>query len=447
MPRSILPFRYLLLFCTFLPLTLAGQERLSLEQCLQQAFRNSNILRIAELGAESAEEKLAQSRSARLPSLTARSSYLHIGKISSFSIPMAGKVMDFQFGAPNRLSMELGMGMPLFTWGRLSRQIEMAKIGTEIGAIDRRQKALEVTDQVLRAWYTALLSQKAIATSALQVERADKNLAIARSRLLSGHASALEVLRAQVQAANAHTLLDENRLNLEKSNIWLARVIGYKDKAVTAAGETAYLPLKINADSIVSKTLARRLDLLNLGLQQEIVKKQIEIVGSTLRPTISGVAGWSLQNGFNPLTPDELVDNWNAGVQLTFPLFDGGITRHRMREGEKQLASVQLQEIEIREMAAVQIRQAMLSLEQSEQKYLSQMENIGLAREALASAEEQYQRGLLSSLDLIAAEQALAESELMALRALFSHILAKLDLCKVSGDYTLIGGNVQAGGF
>jgi outer membrane protein len=418
---------------------LSAQEPLTLEKCLQQAFTNSHILRMADLGAGSARDKLAQSRAMRMPALTARGSYLRIGKVSSFSIPMGPTLMDFKFGSPNRLNAELGLGLPLFTWGRLARQTEIALIGIEIGDTDRRQKALEVTDQVLRAWYSALLGQKAIAATLLQLERAEKNLAITQTRFESGHASKLEILRAQVQAANARTQLDENRLNLEKANVWLAKVIGREGEVVMASGDLAFIPLRINADSLAGEALSRRYDLIGLRLQEQLLHKQIEITGNTLRPTVNGVAAWTLQNGFNPLEPEEFVDNWNVGLQLTFPLFDGGVTRHRVHESEKQLAGFQEQEKEIRELAMVQIRQAFIGLAQSEQKYLTQKENIDLAREALASAEDQYRHGLLSSLDLIAAQQALAESELMTLRALFAHTMARLDLCKASGDYSLSG--------
>lgn len=416
-----------------------AQEALSLPECLQLAFKSSNLLRIAGLTTAAGEERVAQLRGSRLPALTAKSSYLRIGKVSSFSIPMGGRVMDFRFGTPNRLNADLGLNVPLYTWGRLSGQIEAARTGVEISRSDQRQKALEVTDQVLRAWYATLLAQKAIAAAELQLQRAEKNLAITRTRQSSGHASRLEALRAEVQAANARALLDENRLNLQKAALWLAKVVGRTEASVTAAGALAFAPLRLNADSLIQASLARRQELITLGLQKELLRQQIDVTSRATSPALNGVAAWSLQNGFNPMAPDDFVDNWNVGLQLSFPLFDGGVTRHKVRESEKQLEALHWQDRELRDLAVVQIRQALLSLEQSEQKYRAQEANSELARQALASAGEQYQQGVLSSLDLIAAQQALAESELLALRALHAHTLARLDLCKASGDYSLSG--------
>ncbi len=429
--------RLVMIGLVLIPGCLAAQEALSLESSLQQAFKNSNILHMADLGVDIAGEKMAQSRSSRLPALSARGSYLRIGKVSSFSIPMGpgGQLTDFKFGTPNRITGDVSMGVPLFTWGRIASQISMATIGTDISQSDRREKALEVTDQVLRAWYSVVINQKTIAANLVQVQRSEKNLTITQNRFNSGHASRLEVLRAQVQAANARTQLDESRSGLEKSNVWLAKVIGREGERISAAGELDFAPIAPQADSLIEHALKHRHDLVTLGLRESLLEKQIALTANTLRPNLTGVASWSVQNGFSPMSPDEFVDNWNVGVQLSFPFYDGGVTGHRVEEGRKQLSSFQLQEKEIREMAAMQIRQAILSLKQAEQKYKLQKQNIELAREALASAEEQYQNGLLSSLDLISAQQALAESELMVLRALFAHTMSKLDLCKAAGDF------------
>lgn len=422
-----------------LALPLAAQQSLTLDDCLREAFQSSNLLRIADLGVEAALERNLQSRSQRVPSLSTRASYLRIGKVSSFSIPMGpgGALREFKFGTPNRINADLNVGLPLFTWGRINAQVEAAALGVTASRTDRRQKALEVTDQVLRAYYNCLLARDAITASAAQLDRAEKNLAVAEKRFADGHAAKLEYLRAEVQAVNARSQYDEALSALEKSNVWLAKTIGREGEKVTAAGSLTFAAAAVDVDSLIQRAEAQRLDLQMLQLQKDILAKQSATIGSALRPNLTGVAAYSVQNGFSPMNPDEFVDNWNVGVQLSFPFFDGGLTKHRVQETQKQIISLQYQEKEVRELLSAQIRQAVLSLQQAEKKYRVQHANIDVAREALTAAEQQYRQGFISSLDLLAAQQALAESELMELRALNAHILAKLDLCRAVGDYRL----------
>lgn len=432
--RKILIILFPLIFLT----QAWGQQSYTLSECLTEAFKTSNLLKIADIGMEMSEEKLTQVQRQRIPTVTAKGTYLRIAKVASFSIPMGpgGEMQDIKFGTPNRINGEIGFGLPLVTFGRINSQIAMAKTGMEMSALERQQKALDVTDVVLRSYFSVLISHKAIETNRINMERAQKNLQTAETRYNKGLVPQLEFLRAQVQATNTQTMLDDTKSTLKKSNILLAKAIGHEGEVVTAQGELVYSPINVHPDSLIQQAYRQRYDLAALELQQSLLNDQIDMTKTALRPTLMGIGGYTVQNGFNPMNPDEFIDNWNAGVQLSFPFFDGGVTHHKIQQVEKQITSMQLQEKEIKELIAMQIRQSVVSLQQAEQKYLVQQDNINFAQQALQSAEVQYNNGLASSLDLIAAQQALSESELMYLRALFSHVMAKLDLCKAIGEYS-----------
>ncbi len=432
--RKIITSAFLLIFMA----PSWAQQSYTLPECMAEAFKTSNLLKIADIGVEISGEKLTQAQRQRIPALTAKGTYLRIGKVASFSIPMGpgGQMQEIKFGTPNRINGEIGFGLPLFTFGRINNQIDMAKSGIELSSLDRKQKVLDVTDMVLRSYFSVLISQKAIETNLINLERAQKNLDIATTRFNKGLVPKLELLRAQVQATNTQTLLDDTESALHKSNIVLAKAIGHEGEVLTAEGDMIYTPVAVNVDTLIKRAFSQRYDVAMLGLQQSLLQNQIQMTNTALRPTLFGIGGYTVQNGFNPMNPDEFIDNWNAGVQLSFPFFDGGVTHHKIQETQKQITSLQLQEKEIKELIAMQIRQSVVSLRQAEQKYLVQQDNINFAQQALQSAEVQYNNGLASSLDLIAAQQALSESELMYLRALFSHVMAKLDLCKAVGDYS-----------
>jgi outer membrane protein len=427
----------------FLALLLTGgalwaQHSYSLQDCMSEAFKNSNLLKIADTSVAMSRDNLIQAQRQRIPNFTAKGTYLRIAKVASFSIPTGpgGQMQEFKFGTPNRINGEVGFGLPLFTFGRIQSQIDMAATGIELSGLDRQQKALDLTDIVLRSYFAVLISQKAIDTNRINMQRAQKNLQTAETRYNKGLVPKLEFLRAQVQATNTQTMLDDTQSALEKSNIMLAKTIGHEGENLTAQGELMYIPIQVHPDSLIKRAYAQRYDLAALSLQKTLLNSQIDMTKTAQRPTLMGIGGYTVQNGFSPMNPDEFIDNWNAGVQLSFPFYDGGITRQKIQQVQKQITSAQLQEKEIREMIAMQIRQSVVSLKQAEQKYRVQKDNIEFAQQALQSAEAQYSNGLASSLDLIAAQQALSESELMYLRALFSHVMAKLDLCKAIGDYS-----------
>jgi len=422
-----------------------AEEHFSLAQCMQKAYKNSNILQISDLQIEIARDKLAQSEYQRLPSLTAQGSYLRIGKVSSFSIPMGpgGSLQTFKFGTPNRVNAAVNLGVPLFTWGRISAQIRMAAISVEMNQTERKQKALEVTDQVLRAFYGVFISQEAIEANKVNVERAQKNLETTKRRFEHGLAAKLHVLQAQVQATNAQTMLDDSQSALEANKLFLSKLIGQKKQNYSVTGALDYKPVLLDADSLIQRALSNRYDLLTFTLQQQLLQGQTKLIKTSLRPTLMGIGGYTIQNGFSPMNPEEFIDNWNVGLQVSLPLYDGGVTQRKIQETQKQVSAVQLQQKEIEQLVTLQIRQALVALDRAERNVLAQRGNIKLAQQALASAEEQYKNGLASSLDLITAQQTLAQSELGLLRGLYQHVLAKIELCKATADYTLFENVIQ----
>jgi len=426
----------ILLPFVFFTVVTAQEERYDLKACLTQAFKNSNLLKMANLDIAMSREDIAAAKAQRIPALSASGVYTRIGKIISFSIPMGGPVREFKFGTPNRMNADVSAKVPIFTWGRISASIFISQKANEMSALQRKQKALEVTDQVLHAYYAVLLNQKVIAANEANVERASRHLRIAQKRFKSGHVARLQVLRARVQSVNASNALAESHSNLEKSNIWLAKVIGHEGEKVTATGTLDYAPVSFDVGALLQQAFSRRHDLAILGLQKEMSREQISLARSGNKPNVFASSGYSVQNGFNPMEPEQFVDNWNVGVQISIPLYDGGLTHHKVQKAELQLQSAELREKEIREMIAMQIRQAIVNLNEAEGKISTQKENISFAQEALQSAEKQYNEGLISSIEVIDAQQALSQSELMVIQTIFNHIMAKLDLCKAIGDYT-----------
>jgi len=153
------------------------------------------------------------------------------------------------------------------------------------------------------------------------------------------------------------------------------------------------------------------------------------------KPNLFLFSGYNVVNGFDPLNPDKFVDNYNIGVQLAMPLFDGFATSHKVQQAELQQHQIRLQEQEMKDLVRLQVRQAIVTLQQAEDKIKTQEENIVLAKEALQVAERQYQDGLVSSIEVLDAQHTLSQSELLRTQAIFNHVMTKLDLCRAMEDF------------
>ncbi|MBN2355154.1 TolC family protein [candidate division KSB1 bacterium] len=414
---------------------ISGQP-LSLKDCLHRAFETSRILQMAELDTRLAEAKLGNSRAQKYPFLTVNGAYTRIGKVTSFTIPMGTGERTFQFGVPNRVNADVRLQLPLFTWGRIRSTLDIARFGINLSTVQQKQQRINTTDQVLRAYYALLLNQKVISVHEQNLSRAHRHLSTAVQRFQSGYVSSLDTLRARAQVQTARTTVADAGLNLVKSRIFLARLIATEAEDLGVSGEFSHRPISANEKEILQKAWAMRTELEVLGVQQNLAEENIRLARSLNKPNVAFFSGYNVQNGFDPMDPDKFVDNWNAGVQVIVPLFDGFASSYKMQEAQLQLSRARLQEEEVRELIRMQIRTALVGLQQSDVKIEAQEVNISLTREALQTAERQYQNGLISSLDVLDAQQALAQSELANLQLLFNHIMAKIEVCRAMGDFS-----------
>ncbi len=417
--------------------TVFAGKYMNLQECMKLAIENNALLQVAEMNRNQAEIKTAQAKAQQLPSVGVNGLYTHLGKVTSFSIPLGpgGAMKTIKFGTPENVNVNAKLQLPLFTWGRISGTVAVARAGRTLSDLQKKQELFNVTDQVLRAYYAVLLNREVIHVYETTLERAVKQAQTAEKRFQTGNASNLERLRAKLQMTNASSSLAEAKSNHSKSMLFLAKTIGVSDTQFTITGAFVREPFQSEESDLISRAMDNRSELGMLLAQKVVQENALRIARSGDKPNLYVFSGYSVQNGFNPMEPNKFVENWNAGVQLSIPLFDGYLTKHKTEETRIELKKTALQEKELQDLIRLQVRQTLISLRQAEDKMTAQAGNIDVSREALKTAEIQYENGVVSSLDLIDFQQALTQSELLYTQALFNRILTELDLCKSVGDY------------
>ncbi len=413
-----------------------AQEKLTLEECLKLALNNSRLVQVSDLSVQQAYEKIAESQAQRLPSLSLGGTYTHLGKVTSFTIPMGPTSQTFRFGTPDRFNFDAKMQLQLFTWGRIVSTIRMSHIGEQLSQVDRKNEISSLIYQTLQAYYSVLLNEKIIQLHKDNLSRAEEFYRISQSRFQAGGLPKLEVLRAEVQVKNTRSTLQESAGNLEKSKLLLIKLTRLQSRDIAVSGVFQFVPVEADEQQVIERARAVRSDINALRLQQAMNKQEIKVTASSNKPSVAFFSGYNVQNGFDPTDPQRFVDNWNVGFQLSFPLFDGFATRHKVQNAKLAMQKTVLQEEEIRELITLQIRQAFATLDQAALRIKSQQENIQLSKEALQVASDQFAQGIASSLDVLTAQQTLAQNEMIYVQALFNHIMAKLEISRAMEDYS-----------
>jgi outer membrane protein TolC len=162
--------------------------------------------------------------------------------------------------------------------------------------------------------------------------------------------------------------------------------------------------------------------------------ERLRVVKGSYGPSADAFLNGKYQNpNPNDTTRDEWSDDWSAGLQVTYTLFDGLERKGRLTQAKsvRRQAEANLRNAE--EAARVEIHQALLDLRNAEELYQSQAKNIDLSREALRMLENGHKVGKNTQIEVLDARSALTEAMGQYYNAIYSHVLARLAIRKAIG--------------
>ncbi len=416
-----------------------AEDQWTLKQCLQIAYKANHLLKAADFQKKQSIMQLKASQAQRLPVVSLNSGYTRVGRLSTieFSTGPGEPPRKLTFGTPNRMNLALQLQMPLFTWWRIDHAIQISQLSLQLNDLEKEKQKISVTTQVLQAYYGALLAKKMLNLTEQNVQRTQKYLQITQKRFAAGQLPKFQLLRAQVQMQNDQSRLQTVQADYQKSLVFLAKVTGVEGKPIEPQGELQFTSLPYDEEEYLTRALSNRQELKQLDQQKIILQTQQKIVAAGNKPNLALVSNFSVLNGFNPMEPEKFYTNYNIGLQLSWPIFDSFNSHYQAKAVYYNNLALKEQKKEIEANIKLQIRQALISLEQAAQKIASQKANIELAQQALDLAQKQYDQGVVSSLDLIEAQKTLLQTEMGYWQAVFSHILNKIELAKAMADFSI----------
>jgi outer membrane protein len=127
------------------------------------------------------------------------------------------------------------------------------------------------------------------------------------------------------------------------------------------------------------------------------------------------------------------VPNWAAGLALTWPLFQGGLTRSQVAQAEASLQSIDaqraLEELQIR----LDVDSARLAVRAAKATISAADEALASAREQLHLAEQRYVTGVGSIIELYDAQVAFTGAAVQSVQARYGLSSARAQLLAALG--------------
>jgi outer membrane protein TolC len=297
-----------------------------------------------------------------------------------------------------------------------------------------RQDYQETRDQIVRLVSSLYLNAQAAAARAeaaqSRVGTAEELFRLARERRNAGVATGVDVLRAQVELANAQQRLLESRNAAKQALVALARNIGMSPGTPIelAEGLSFNVLERPDATAALTESLANRADYRALAAQREALVAQQKANHARWYPRLSASGNY----GGIGRTVGQVQGTGLLQGTLSFTVFDRDRDGEQ-REIESRIVRLDYQMADLRLGLEEEVRTALLALESAAEEVRVAQQGEELAGQELALARERFQAGVTNNLEVISAQASLERAQENRILAITRYSDAKMALARALG--------------
>ncbi|AFZ58742.1 TolC family protein [Anabaena cylindrica FACHB-243] len=410
---------------------LQANQPISLSQALELAKRNNNELQVSILQLERSKGSVREQQAALLPTVGLSGSVAN--SRSASNTLAATQQQKLNPNAPDAssdtsFSGQAQLRYDLYTSGRRNAAIREAEEQVRIQELDVERQVEDIRLNVAREYYDLQQADEQVRISQSAVQNAEASLRDANALERAGVGTRFDVLRSQVNLANAQQDLTNAVSQQQIARRRLATRLNISQSVNISAADPVQLAGLWNETLEKSIVLAyqNRPELQQQLAQRQISEQQRRQALATLGPQISLVASYDLLDVFNDST--SVSDGYSVGVQATLNLYDGGAAKARASQAKSNIAIAETQFSEQRNQIRFQVEQA-YSTQRSNLENV-QTANVALeqAKEALRLARLRFQAGVGTQTDVINSENDLTRSEGNRIRAILDYNRALTEL-------------------
>jgi len=412
---------------------------LSLADALNVALAQSPAILKARKTLELEHGLIVQTKAIALPKLGIGGEY-RATEPSNVDRPPAD-IPGFTFGTEQSWGAQVRLVQSIYEGGRLLSAFRTARLLKERSLLNYNVAVADLILQVHTAYYGVLLAEEQIGVQEASIALLQRELTDSTRRFEAGVVPRFNVLRAEVELGNARPKLSRAQNQLRITRNVLANALGVsipegaaEDIPLQLSDKMVAEPLSIGLADAVQLALKQRDELAALRATRLLRGEETIQAKAGYKPRLQVFGGYETSSSlFSPDLTDE-IHGWVTGVQMSWDIFDGGLTRGRVLQAKAQqdLASIQLEdaarEIELEVRTAYSFFIEAKEVLDSQQKVLEQ------AEEALRLASARSEAGTGTQLDVLAAQTSLTETRSLLAQALHNYCVARVKLSRAVGS-------------
>lgn len=408
----------------------AGESvALNLDDAMLRAFQTNPTVSIAQYELDSARASYNAARQSRGISISASHTTQRGGyddNIVKKTDATGAWTGEYWKGIGNSHSNGLTASLPIFTGGKLKGTIKQAKANYQYNQVGVQRTYNEMRSTVTDGYFTMLQADNMQKLSAESVVRLEDHLKNVQAQYDVGVVAKVDVLRSQVELANAkQTLIQaENSYQVAEAN--MNKIVGLPmDTNLKLDNLLVYNAYDKNMDDCLAYAAEHRPELMQAQYNVDAAKGALMVARSGHMPQVAASASqsWSDTNW-----PGDEKGNWGVGVNVSMNVFDTGVTLSKIHGAEADLKKAEETYRDTVNAVNLDVRSNYLGLREAEKRISTTKLAVEQADEDYRIAQLRYMSGVGTNTDVLDAQVALTQAKTNYTKALYDYNTSKTAL-------------------
>jgi outer membrane protein len=412
-------------------------KELTLDESIRLGLENSHQLNISRYRVQSAESRWSEINAARLPSLKFNAVYTRLSPIDPFNIVTPFGDFELTPNIVNNYTLRLTLQQPLFTGFRLSSSSNIAEYSYLAEEQEYNSSEQELLLNIKSAYWNVFKANRFKEVVDENVEQIKAHLNDIQNLFNEGMATKNDVLKVQVQLAEAELRQIDARNQVRLSKVNLSNVIGIPLSTGIEIQKnikpSLVEPAELNV--LIESAYERRPELKSLDYRILAGESGVTLARSAWYPQVFVTGNYNYAQPNQRIFPleEKFRDTWDVSVGLQWDIWNWGTTSDQTSQAKANLEQVKESYTSVKDAVALEVTQNYLNLFHGKEKIFVAENSISQAEENYRVTNEKFRNGLVLSSELLDAEVLLLQANTNYIQALVDYELAKARLEKSSG--------------
>jgi len=398
-------------------------QPITLRQAIELARRNNRTLQTTILTLERSQAAVREAIASEYPTLGFQGDLTRSNSANSelSRRQQPEQLRSDQGTASNTFNGALQLNYDLFNSGRRSARIRAAQEQARFNQLDVQRQSEQVSLDVSNAYYDLQQADAQVEIAQAAVRDTQRSLRDAQLLERAGLGTQFDVLRAQVELANANQDLVRARSQQSFARRQLVQLLSLSPTVeVTAADPIAVSgSWNLSLEQSIVLALKNRAELQQQLARRTISQQQERIALAEIRPQVNLFANYNILDVLNDNVG--FADGYNLGARVTWNFFDGGAARARAQQERINQAIAETSFADVSNQVRLQVEQGFFNLNSSRENIQTASVALNQATKSLELARLRFNAGVGTQTDVINAQTELSRARGNRLRAIIDY--------------------------